>query len=215
MAEKIAAEKLQAEKDLAEKQAREKAEAERIARENLEAERRAAEKREADRKAAEALAKAKREAVEKEAAAKLNMVDNVMVVPPATPSPYNIKANEKQVVAIILERIDPAYVNEVSYTLTHSSMLNREEDEVTVSKKKIRENLWLVELSSPSFTNMQKSYEYIQYIRPLLQNNLVTWLDAGKYSFISVSEANLKEIEKTQDAQLYLKVLREAVPGKF
>jgi hypothetical protein len=215
LAEKMAAEKLLAEKELAEKQAKEKAEAERLAKERAEADKIAAQKREADRRAAEEKTKAEREAAEKAALARLNMVDNVPVGTPSTPSTFVIKANEPQVVAIVLERIDPAYVNEISYTLTNSPALNHEEDQITVAKKKIRDNLWLVELSSPKFTTMQKAYDYIKYLKPQLQNNLATWLDASKYSFISISEANLREIEKTQEASLYLKVLREAIPGKF
>ncbi|MCU0387485.1 MAG: cell envelope integrity protein TolA [Chitinophagaceae bacterium] len=215
LADKIAADKLQAEKEMAEKQAKEKAEAEKLANEKIAAEKLAAEKREAERKAAEDKARAEKEAAEKAALAKQNMVDNVTILPPKTESPFKIKPNEKQVVAIILERIDPAYVNEISYTLTHSSLLNRDGDDITVNKKKIRDNLWLVELTSASFMNMQAAYDYIKYMKPILQNDLVTWLDSSKYSFITISEANLKELEKSQDAQLYLKVLREAVPGKF
>jgi hypothetical protein len=204
LAEKIAAEKAQAEKDLADKQAKEKAEAERKAIEKVEKERIAAEK-----------AKADREAAEKAALAKAAMVDNVTVGKPTTPSPFNIRANEKQIVVIILEKIDPAYVNEVSYSLANSSMKNRGDDEVEVIKKKIKEGLWLVELHSPSFSNMQAAYEYIKYIKPITQNELITWMDASKYQFITISEANLKELEKTADVQLYKKVLGEAVPGKF
>ena len=205
MAEKQAAEKAQAEKDLAAKQLAEKAEAEKLAREKLEAEKLAAAKK----------AQEEKEALEKAVLARQSMVDNVVVGTPTTPSPYKIKANERQVVVIVLEKIDPAYVNEVSYSLGHTPKLNREGDEVTVGKKKVKEGLWLVELSSPSFTNMQASYEYIKYITPITQNELVTWLDARKYFFISISEANLKEMVNSQDAQLYRKVLQEAIPGKF
>ncbi len=205
MAAKLEAERKQAEIDLAAKQAAEKAEADRIANEKLEAEKLAAAKK----------AQAEKEAAEKAALAKQTMVDNVTVGKPSTPSPYNIVANERQVVAIVLEKIDPAYVNEVSYSFSHTEKLNRDGDEVIVTKKKIKDGLWLVELSSPSFNNMQSAYEYIKYISPITQSELITWLDSNKYYFISISENNLLEMEKRQEAQLYRKVLQEAVPGKF
>jgi tetratricopeptide (TPR) repeat protein len=230
--ERLAQEKADAEKlarERARKEAEDKAEAERLAKEKEE--KAAADKAEADRMAAKEKAdkeaaakaeadrmakeKAEREAAEKAALAKANMIDNVSVGKPTTPSPYKINANEKQVVAIVLERIDPAYVNEVAYSLTHSSFKNIDDNEVEVVKKKIRDNLWLVELRSNGFKNMQAAYEYIKYIKPITKNELVTWLDESKYYFVTISEESLKEIEKSGDVKLYYKVLQEAVPGKF
>lgn len=201
LAEKQAADKLAADKLLAEKQAADKARADSVANAKLEANRIAAEQ-----------ARLAREA---EAKARAGAVDGVMVGTPATPSPFTIRANERQVVAIVLEKIDPAYVNEVSYALSNTERRNTENAEVSVVKKKIRDGLWLVELHSASFVNMQSSYDYIKYISPVTRTELITWLDASKYYFVTISEQNLKEIEKSASIQLYRKVLQEAVPGKF
>lgn len=213
-AEKAAAEKLAAEKAAQEKLAMEQALAEKAAKEKAEAERLQKEREAAERLAAEKL-KAQKEAEEKAALAKTSMIDNVLVTQPTTASPFSIKANEPQVVAIVLERIDPAYVNEVSYGLGNSPLKNKDDIVVDVVKKKLRDNLWLVELQSPKFTNMQQAYDYIKYIRPIAQNELLTWLDASKYYFITISQANLKVMESTQDASLYYKILKEAIPNKF
>jgi hypothetical protein len=204
MKEKAENEKLAAAKELEEKQAKEKAEVDRIARE----------KAEADKAAAEKIRKDK-EAADKAAADKASMVDNVMVVAPTTASNFSIKANEKQIVAIVLEKIDIAYVNEVSYSLANSTIKNKDGAQVDVIKKKIRDGLWLVELHSPAFVNMQITYEYINYLKPIVRNDLITWLDPSKYYFITISDANLKELEKIMDVNLYKKVLGEAVPGKY
>jgi len=201
LADKLAAEKLMADNLLAEKQAAEKERADSIAAAKMVTDRIAAEK--------------EREAREAEAKARAGAVDGVFVGTPATPSPFTIKANEKQTVAIVLEKIDPAYVNEVSYAFTNSGRGNSDKAEISVVKKKIRDGLWLVELHSTAFENMQSSYEYIKYITPITRNELVTWLDASKYYFITISDENLKEIEKNANIQLYRKVLQEAVPGKF
>lgn len=201
LADKLAAEKLVADKQLAEKQAAEKIAADNLAKAKMEADRIAAEKE-----------RAKREA---ESKARAGAVDGVMVGTPTTPSPFTIKANEKQIVAIVLEKIDPAYVNEVSYAFANSGRGNSDKAEISVVKKKIKDGLWLVEIQSPAFENMQSSYEYIKYIAPITRNELITWLDASKYYFITISDQNLKEIEKNANIQLYRKVLQEAVPGKF
>lgn len=212
--EKAAMEKALAEKQAAEKAAMEQALAEKEAREKAEAERKRLEREAAEKLAAEKL-KAQREAEEKAALARTSMIDNVLVTQPATTSPFSIKANEPQVVAIVLERIDPAYVNEVSYSLGNSPLRNKEGVEVEVIKKKLRDNLWLVELQSPAFTNMQQAYNYIKYIKPIAQDELLTWLDSSKYYFVTISQANLKLLEQNMDAGLYYKILQEAVPNKF
>jgi len=201
LAEKLAADKMLADKLLAEKQAAEKVRADSMAQAKAEADRIAAEKERVER--------------ELEAKARAGAVDGVFVGTPTTPSPFTIKANEKQTVAIVLEKIDPAYVNEVSYAFTNSGWGNSDKAEINVVKKKIRDGLWLVEIHSPAFENMQSSYDYIKYITPITRNELVSWLDASKYYFITISDQNLKEIEKNANIQLYRKVLQEAVPGKF
>jgi len=201
LAEKLAADKILADKLLAEKQAAEKVRADSMAQAKAEADRIAAEKERVER--------------ELEAKARAGAVDGVFVGTPTTPSPFTIKANEKQTVAIVLEKIDPAYVNEVSYAFTNSGWGNSDKAEINVVKKKIRDGLWLVEIHSPAFENMQSSYDYIKYITPITRNELVSWLDASKYYFITISDQNLKEIEKNANIQLYRKVLQEAVPGKF
>ncbi len=234
MAEKQAAEKAAADKAMAEKQAKEKEEqeklmAEKAASEKLAAEKAALEKEKQEKEAAEQRrlqqlaaeklaaekAKAQKEAEERAALARASMVDNVRINTPITPSPFTIKANEQQTVAIVLEKIDIAYVNEVSYSFGKSSLRNREGIEVAVNKRKIRDNLWLVELTSEAFNNMQASYDYIKYIKPLAATDILNWLEPSKYYFITISQQNLAEIEKTGDAALYYKILKEAIPNKF
>lgn len=229
--EKLAAEKAAEEKALAEKQQKEKAEAEKLqqekaAAEKLAAQKAAEEKRQAELLAAEKLAaeqaaaeklaaekeKARKEA---EALARQTMLDNVVIGKPATASPFTINGNEPQVVAIVLENIDPAYVNEVSYAFINSTLRNSDKAQVNVVKRKLRDKLWIVELQSEAFVNMQASYDYIKYIKPIASQSLLNWLDASKYYFITISKNNLKLLEQNTNAALYYQVLKEAIPQKF
>jgi myosin heavy subunit len=229
--EKLAAEKAAEEKALAEKQQKEKAEAEKLqqekaAAEKLAAQKAAEEKRQAELLAAEKLASeqaaAERLAAEKEKArkeaealARQNMLDNVVIGKPVTPSPFTINGNEPQVVVIVLENIDPAYVNEVSYAFSNSTLRNSDKAQVNVVKRKLRDKLWIVELQSEAFVNMQASYDYIKYIKPIASQSLLNWLDTSKYYIIPISKNNLKLLEQNTNAALYYQVLKEAVPQKF
>jgi hypothetical protein len=84
-----------------------------------------------------------------------------------------------------------------------------------VVKRKLRDKLWIVELQSENFVNMQAAYEYIKYIKPIAAQSLLNWLDASKYYFITISKSNLKLLEQNTNAALYYQVLKEAIPQKF
>jgi len=229
LVEKLAADKLAADKTAAVKAEQEKAAAEqrqlaqiaadKTAAVKAEQEKVAAEQRRLAQIAADKLAtekvKAKQEAEEKAAIARASMVDNVVISTPGTASPYSISANETQIVAIVLERIDIAYVNEVAYSFGKTDLRNQNGVQVQVNKRKIKDNLWLVTLESGAFINMQQSYNYIKYIKPVAASNILNWLEPSKYYFITISADNLATLEKTGDASLYFKVLKEAVPNKF
>lgn len=134
---------------------------------------------------------------------------------PTQVSPYVINPLEPCMVAIVLEKVDPAYVNEVLYALSHSNQKNFNGQSFEASKLKLKENLWLVTLRSASITNAESAVNYISYIKPLAQKNIISWLEPSKYQFILLSENNLNLLQQDPNLSLYQKVLRETFPGKF
>jgi hypothetical protein len=106
-------------------------------------------------------------------------------------------------------------VNEVSYAFSNSTLRNSDKAQVNVVKRKLRDKLWIVELQSEAFVNMQASYDYIKYIKPIASQSLLNWLDTSKYYIIPISKNNLKLLEQNTNAALYYQVLKEAVPQKF
>jgi hypothetical protein len=135
--------------------------------------------------------------------------------PTGKPLPYTIDAYGPQVVAIVLENIDPAYVNEVHYSFTNHPKRNYVRGNITAEKKKLRDKLWLEVIRSDYFTNATTAYEYIRYIQPLAASEILTWLDVKKYRFIILSEANLKLLEADPKLDVYEQLLKQTFPGKF
>lgn len=129
--------------------------------------------------------------------------------------PYNIDANGPQMVAIVLENIDPAYVNEVNYSFSNHPKRNYVRAPVTVEKKKLRDKLWLILIRSDYFTNATTTYEYIDYIKPLAAKEILTWLDVKKYHFIMLSTENLQKLEADPKLDVYEQILKQTFPGKF
>lgn len=131
------------------------------------------------------------------------------------PSPYKINPAEPCMVAMLLEKVDPAYVNEILYAFSNSTRKNFHGQQVDVAKKKLKDNLWLVTLQSTEFKNAEAGVEYITYIKPIAQKELISWLDASKYSYIILSEANYSLLQQDPNMPLYLQVLKQTFPGKF
>lgn len=129
--------------------------------------------------------------------------------------PYTIDANGPQVVAIVLENIDPAYVNEVNYSFSNHPKRNYVRASITTEKKKLRDKLWLIVIRSGYFSNATTTYEYIDYIKPLAAKEILTWLDVSKYRFIMLSEDNLKKLEADPKLDVYEQILKQTFPGKF
>ncbi|CAN5446686.1 hypothetical protein BH10BAC3_BH10BAC3_27180 [soil metagenome] len=131
------------------------------------------------------------------------------------PSPYIINGAEPFMVALVMEKVDPAYVNEALYSLNNSSRKNFNGQPVEATKKKLRDNLWIIMLRSPEFKNAEAAVNYINYLKPVAQKEIISWLDTSKYSYIILNEANLSLLSQDPNMPLYQKVLKETFPGKF
>jgi hypothetical protein len=48
---------------------------------------------------------------------------------------------------------------------------------VEASKRKLKDNLWLVMLRSSEFKMQEMALDYISFIKPIAQKELISWLD--------------------------------------
>ncbi|MCA0381768.1 MAG: hypothetical protein LCH58_06385 [Bacteroidetes bacterium] len=131
------------------------------------------------------------------------------------PSRFNLLPNASQNVAIVLENIDPAYVNEVLYSINSSPRKNSPVATVTAEKKKLKDNLFLVILRSPAFTDASAAYTYIDYFKPVASKQVLTWLDAAKYRFIIINDASIEALAQDPNMAEYEQLLKQSFPGKF
>lgn len=131
------------------------------------------------------------------------------------PSRFNIMPNSSQLVALVLENIDPAYVNEALYSINSSPRKNSLVANVSVEKKKLKDNLFLILFRSPAFTDASAAYSYIEYFKPEASKQILTWLDAAKYRFIILNDASLDELIKDPNLAEYEQLLKQTFPGKF
>ncbi|MDA3615210.1 type IX secretion system periplasmic lipoprotein PorW/SprE [Polluticaenibacter yanchengensis] len=150
------------------------------------------------------------ENVRKEELAKANAI----MKPSATSSPYKFSMNDGGYVAIVLEKIDPAYVNEVFYAFGNYKN-GYKGTKINSVKKRLKDNLWLVLLQNPNFQNVQGQLDFIETMKPLAQSEIINWLEPSKYKFIILNQANLDLLSSDPNIEQYLKALNEVLPGKF
>ncbi len=136
-------------------------------------------------------------------------------IPGKEESPYRIDPDGPQTVALVLENLDPAYVNEVHYSIANSPKRNNYRYQVQAEKHKIADKLWLVVIKSPSFTNATNAYEYIEYLKPVASSQLLNWLDGSRYKYIILPQAMLDYLSTPEQLKEYEQLLQSTFPGKF
>ena len=140
---------------------------------------------------------------------------NSIMKPATTSSPFKFSMADGGYVAIVLERIDPAYVNEVFYAFGNYKN-GYKGTKINSVKKRLKDNLWLVLLQNPNFRNVQGQLDFIEAMKPLAQSEIINWLEPAKYKFIILNEANLNLLSSDPNSlEQYLKVLKEVLPDKF
>lgn len=133
----------------------------------------------------------------------------------AAPQPLvlNNNAETPHYVAIVLDKVDPVYVNEAKNAFTR---YNREEYATkgyTVNNQVISDDIKLVLIGA--FQNANAAIEYIDKTRKLAVSEIIPWLPANKYSFIIVNDNNLEVLKNTKDVDALKRFLLQSYPGKF
>jgi len=131
------------------------------------------------------------------------------------PQPLALTNNPEipQYVAIVLNKVDPVYVNEAKNAFTR---YNREEyasKGYSVNNQSITDDIKLVMIGT--FQNANAAIEYIDKTRKLAATEIIPWLPAAKYSFIIVTDNNLEVLKNTKDVDALKRFLLQSYPGKF
>jgi len=116
-------------------------------------------------------------------------------------------------VAIVLDKVDPVYVNEARNAFTRYNKEQFETKGYSVNNQAISDNIKLVLIGT--FTNSTEAINYIDKTRKLAVSEIIPWLPASKYSFIIVTNNNLEVLKITKDVQAVKQFLQQNYPGKF
>lgn len=146
-------------------------------------------------------------------APKLDIAGKKPVLPPKPASIYSFTPTSKQSAMIILDKVDPLFVNEVKNAFTR---YNREKYynqvfDITVHDFDVDKKLLLIN----GFANAQEVVEYVQKTKRIAASEIVPWLKPDKFSFSIITEANLPILLEKKDLEQYKKFLDQNLPGQL
>ncbi|MFM2338708.1 MAG: hypothetical protein RL115_1901, partial [Bacteroidota bacterium] len=142
-------------------------------------------------------------------------IDTAAVKPIAVAplSAYNYSPAEEHFVVLVLNKVDPVFVNEAKNAFIR---YNRE----TYYNKSINAALETIDaenrilLLSP-FTNEQEALAYVDKAKPKTSTEILPWLKGGKYSFLIITSKNLSLLKEKKDVEAFRAFLNQFLPGKF
>lgn len=142
--------------------------------------------------------------------------DNVAkVTPPPVEkkSAYSFKAEEPQMVMIILDKVDPVYVNEARNAFHRFNREKYYQKTIEITNVPLTDDIKLVVMNN--FENATAAIEYVERVRKVAASEIVPWMPPGKYTFYIISPQNLEVLKASKDVNVYKSELGAAFPGKF
>lgn len=131
------------------------------------------------------------------------------------PKPLVLANNAEQphYVAIVLDKVDPVYVNEARNAFTRYNREQYSAKGYTVNNQNISDAYKLVLIGT--FPNAGEAITYIDKTKKLAATEIVPWLPAAKYSFVIINDNNLQVLMNTKDVNAFKQWLNQHYPGKF
>ncbi|MEP7320117.1 MAG: hypothetical protein ABI921_15275, partial [Panacibacter sp.] len=126
---------------------------------------------------------------------------------------FEFVATDPQFVAILLNKVDPVYINEAKNAFNRYNQVTFYNQKLTMTPVKLDDQYNLV-LIGP-FADAVAAVAYVDKTKPITGSRIVPWLAAEKYSYAIISQSNLDLLKDTKDVAGYKQLLEKALPGKF
>ncbi len=144
---------------------------------------------------------------------RMPVMDSVAKKPVIAPDMYSFSADKPHYVVIVLNKVDPVFVNEAKnafYRYNKDTYYNKTMDAELVQVDADTRLL----LISP-FTNAADAMTYVDATKPKTASTIIPWLKGGKYSYIIITAENLEILKASKDVNKYKEFLDKNMPGKF
>ncbi|MBN8685691.1 MAG: hypothetical protein J0M10_01685 [Chitinophagales bacterium] len=136
-------------------------------------------------------------------------------VKPAMPAPvlYTYKPADKYYVVLVLNKVDPVFMNEAKNAFFRYNRETFYNKTYTAELVPLDEENRLLLMSF--FNDAQDAVTYVEKTKPKTATDIIPWMKGGKYYFTIISEANLQVLKTSKDLEAYKRFLEQHLPGKF
>ncbi len=132
---------------------------------------------------------------------------------PVINSVFTYNAAAPQYVAVVMDKVDPVYVTEARNAFNRYNRENYSGKAIEISNIALTDDIKLVVMNN--FANAAEAIAYIEKAKQTAATEIIPWLPAAKYTFITISAQNLDLLKTNKDVKAYKDFLQQAFPGKF
>ncbi|HTR27807.1 MAG TPA: tetratricopeptide repeat protein [Puia sp.] len=128
-------------------------------------------------------------------------------------SAFSLSPDAPHSVVIVMNKVDPVYVNEARNAFNGYNQENFYSQQLTAENASLNDTVKILMIGH--FATDKEAMIYMNKMKALAPRQIVPWLPVGKYSFIIVSVPNLQLLLNNKDINAYRQFLNTAYPGKF
>ena len=125
---------------------------------------------------------------------------------------FTWQADKPHYVIMMLNKVDPVYINEARNAFTRYNNENFRGQKIVINKDVLDTDRALLVFTS--FSDAPEAVSYFDKIKKAAPSE-VSWLQANKYFFLVISEANLQLLKTNKEIDTYKVLLNNQYPGKF
>jgi tetratricopeptide (TPR) repeat protein len=126
---------------------------------------------------------------------------------------YTHNAAAPQYIALVMDKVDPVYVNEAKNAFARYNREKYYNQPIELQNVVVNDDVKV--LVFKQFENAAAAIDYIDRASKLAPIEIIPWLTASKYSFVLISEKNLELLQNNKNIKSYKDFLHKIYPEKF
>ena len=136
----------------------------------------------------------------------------IKILPQFKSGAFALEPEKPQMVIMIMDKVDPVYVNEAKNAMNRYNRGNYNYRNITVNKDALDADKALLVFSS--FNNAAEAIAYYDKVKKAAPSE-ISWLQPSKYYFLIISDANLTVLKINKDIPAYRNLLNTNFGNKF
>ncbi|MFT3747808.1 MAG: tetratricopeptide repeat protein [Agriterribacter sp.] len=148
----------------------------------------------------------------KETAVRPVIDSSLLKKPVVKQSGFTYNPSESHFVAIVLNKVDVVYVNEVRNAFSRYNRESYRAQPIEMSIETLDDNNKLVLMSD--FADAAAALEYVERTKKVAGAQIVPWLAADKYYLTIISPANLEVLRTNKNLDIYKNFVQSNYPGQ-